>query len=661
MLKKLSPSSSGRASTLLFSTIGALLVASFPISIPAVANWQHDTIINSQAYKQERGSWKIVDIPEEFKTNAIHAATLPTGKVLLVAGSGNDRDAFNAYNNEGRIQVLATAVYNPKNGNIKKVETPSDLFCSGHALLQSGNFLIAGGTSGYELLEGKVTKPAGAMSLYNEDPDSKLRVFNKGTRFISPAGKVYVSTQDVTLRPAMKHEMEGEIKVHRSTAKVFIEAIEPDNSYSTDKLEQYSVEGLSGSDTQNIYGQAGPITLAKQDFRGDDKTYEFDFINEKYVRVGDMNESRWYATLPVLINGDVLAVSGLDGVGKVTETTELYSPISKQWTWGPNRQFPTYPALFRTADPDVLFFSGSSAGYGPADKGRNPGYWNIKTNEFKTVDGLRDDDILETSASVMLPPSKGSNDGSQSSRIMVAGGGGIGESERSTARTDIIDISVDRAAFTPGPDLPAQLRYLNLTVTPWDEVFASGGSTDYRAKSGSYSYKSFSIDPSTKTVKPMADEFVGRTYHSGSLLLRDGRVLVFGGDPLFDDKDNTTEGSFERRLEIYTPPQFYRNTAPTLEGRDMTEVKRGATLEYTSPQADSIKTARLIPPSSTTHVTNIEQRSIGVVVKESGKDTLSIAIPSDEKLLPNGWYMLFVVNGDGMPAVSKMIHVVENK
>jgi hypothetical protein len=660
MLKKLFSNSRGQAPALLISTIGALIVASFPISIPAVVDWQHTTLINSQEYRQERGSWQIVDIPEEFKSNAIHAATLPTGKVLLVAGSGNDRDTFNDYNDNGKIQVLATAIYNPTNGDIKKIETPSDLFCSGHTLLQSGNLLIAGGTSGYELLEGKVKKPAGAMSIYNEDPDSQNHILKKGTRFTSPSGKVYISTQEVTLEPATKMNHGDGVEVHRSSAKVFVEAIKADNSYITDKLEQYSIEGLSGTDLQNVYGQAGPMSLDKQDYRGDDRAYEFDFINEKYVQVGDMKESRWYASLPVLTNGDVMAVSGLDSVGLITETTEVYNPISKEWAWGPDRQLPTYPALFRTANPDVLFFSGSSAGYGPADKGREPGFWNIKTNEFTVVSGLRDTGILETSASVMLPPVKGTNDGSQSSRIMVAGGGGVGESELSTARTDIIDLSDTKAAFTPGPELPAQLRYLNLTVTPWDEVFATGGSTDYRAKSNTYSYKSFSINPSTKTVKPMADELIGRTYHSGSLLLRDGRVLVFGGDPLFNDKDNTTEGEFERRLEIYTPPQFYRNAAPTIEGRDMIEVKRGTTLIYTSMVADSIKTARLIPPSSTTHVTNIEQRSVGAVVENDSNNTLSVAIPTDENLLPNGWYMLFFVTSDGMPSVSKMVHIIDN-
>lgn len=648
----------GRPYMLILSTLLALFVASTPMTVPAYAEWSHNRKVNALSYKQEFGFWEVLDLPEEFRLNAMHGAVLPTGKVLLVAGSGNNRDNFNNFHNEGQIQVLKSVIFDPETNQTKVIETPSDLFCSGHTMLQGGNLLIAGGTSGYELLENEVTKPAGAMVIHNENPDSEVKTFAKGTKFVSPAGRTYVSTEEVKVPPAHKQDFgNGKVEIHHSSTKVFVEAVEADNSYITDKNEQFRIEGLSGSDMQNIYGQGGPMTLAKQDFRGDDATYEFDPIAEKYVKVGDLKESRWYASLPVLTNGEVLAVSGLDNTGIITETTEWYDTVSKTWSWGPNQAFPTYPALFRTQDPNILFFSGSSAGYGPADKGRDPGFWDVRNNTFSKVDGLRETDILETSASVMLPPAKGSNDGSQSWRMMLAGGGGIGESPLVTERTDIIDLSDINPRYTPGPNLPTGLRYINVTVTPWDDVFAAGGTKDYRSKGKSYSYASVMMDLTNNMVKPMAEEVVGRGYHSGSLLLKDGRILVFGNDPLFDDKDNTQQGKFEQRLEIFTPPQFYRNERPAINGEDFPQISRGQTLKFTTTNSDAIKTARLIPPSSSTHVTNIEQRSVGAIV--NAKDgNVTIDIPSDVNVLPNGWYMLFVVNGDGMPSVAKMVQIV---
>ena len=648
----------GQPIVLVCTTLLALALASAPISAPALAEWQHSAVINASDYKQKNGHWDVINLPKEFRQNTIHAALLPTGKVLLVAGSGNNRTVFDQYY-DGVIKVLKTVVYDPETNTVKEIPTPSDLFCSGHAILQSGNVLIAGGTSGYEILPGDVKKPAGAMLIHNEDPSSPVRVFKKGTKFISPTGKVYLSVQDVVVNPAMKMDYgNGNVFIMHSSTTVFVEAADADTSYITADNEHYNIAGLKGADTHNIYGQGGPMTLNKQDYRGDNKSYEFDPVKEEYVRVGDMNVARWYPSLPVLPNGDVLAVSGLDNTGQITDTTERYNPDTKEWTLGPSHAFPTYPALFQTHNPDVLFFSGSNAGYGPADKGRDPGFWNVRTNTFVPVTGLRQPNILETSGSVALPPAKGSNDGSQDNRIMVAGGGGVGESPLVTARTDIIDLADQNPHFVPGPDLPNPVRYINLVVTPWDEVFGTGGSMNYRAKGDSYSYKAFSYNPANNQVTPLADEIVGRNYHSGALLLPDGRILVFGGDPLYADKDNTTPGTFEQRLEIFTPPQLYAGPRPTLFGANNQDVHRGQKLIFGSDDAWSIKTARLIPPSSTTHVTNVEQRSVEAVVKNKNGN-VEIDLPSDPSLLTDGWYMLFATNSSGTPSQAIWVHVTD--
>ncbi|CAM5235876.1 hypothetical protein STENM223S_08882 [Streptomyces tendae] len=52
----------------------------------------HQYKINEPEYKAANGKWEIVDFPEEYRQNTIHAALLRTGKVLMVAGSGNNQD-----------------------------------------------------------------------------------------------------------------------------------------------------------------------------------------------------------------------------------------------------------------------------------------------------------------------------------------------------------------------------------------------------------------------------------------------------------------------------------------------------------------------------------------------------------------------------------------
>jgi hypothetical protein len=56
----------------------------------------HEYKINRPEYKADNGHWDVVEFPEELRLNTIHAALLHTGKVLLIAGSGNNQDNFDA-------------------------------------------------------------------------------------------------------------------------------------------------------------------------------------------------------------------------------------------------------------------------------------------------------------------------------------------------------------------------------------------------------------------------------------------------------------------------------------------------------------------------------------------------------------------------------------
>ncbi|MEU6351253.1 kelch motif-containing protein [Streptomyces sp. NPDC047072] len=646
------PSQKTKKTVLGIGGIALLAGLNAPAALDFASEKYHAYEISRPEYQAKYGSWSKVGIPEQYRTNAIHAALLHTGKVLIVAGSGNEQKKFD----EGSFDTI---LWDPKADTFKKIPTPDDFFCSGHAQLPDGRMLVAGGTARYELLDGEVKRAGGGMRVKNENPD-KAVFLKKGTRFRSPAGVEYVTRFDVTVPKAKKafkvtYNARGVMQPWKTTvtaseARVFVEAVEKGPLSVTEKQAQYEVVGLKGKDANNTYGLSEEITLGKQDFQGIRAAYEFDPVAERYIPVDPMDKARWYPTLVGLDDGRVLAVSGLDDVGMIDPgDNEIYDPKTKKWSPGPKRYFPTYPALFLTKG-GKLFYPASNAGYGPADQGREPGLWDLKNNTFQKVPGLRDADETETSASLLLPPA-------QDQKVMILGGGGVGESKKSSPRTAVVDLKKDNPAFEDGPNLPQGTRYLNSVIMPDDTVFTSNGSEDYRGRSASNILKAQFYDPKGNVFREAASPTVGRNYHSEALLLPDGRVATFGSDPLYDDQQNTKLGHFEQRMEIFTPPALHKGGAnrPVLkDGSQLLDSRRRAT--YRTDHPERIVKARLMRPSAVTHTTDVEQRSIALGLTK-GTRSVTVEVPRDPALVPPGWYMLFVTDADGTPSEAKWIQV----
>ena len=91
------------------------------------------------------GSWSYgKPMPSDF--HAVHSVVMP-GKILVIAGSGNDRTQFAA-------GTFRSMICNSALQNCRPVATPKDLFCSGHVLLPDGRVLIGGGTLAYGAWKG---------------------------------------------------------------------------------------------------------------------------------------------------------------------------------------------------------------------------------------------------------------------------------------------------------------------------------------------------------------------------------------------------------------------------------------------------------------------------------------------------------------------------
>lgn len=588
-------------------------------------------------YRAEFGSWSNVDVPSEYRVNGIHSVLLATGKVLIVAGSGNNTHHFEA-------GTFDTTLWDPATNTHTKIHTPEDLFCGGHAFLPDGNLLISGGTRKYEVLKDEVKVPAGVITVANESVDRDLEVKQGDTFTDRKTGLTYRATETKTVPKVHVHGDE----THPTRTKVWVEAAEQGDQYV------FRGEGhqfrWDAQDTPGVYGLADTITDDKQEYWGLDASYIFDIRAEKYVPTARMNQARWYPSLFSVDGGNIMAVSGLDEYGVFIDngqgTTEEFDLKTKTWTARPDldRAFPTYPALFRGADGRILY-TGANAGYGPDTQMRTPGIWNLKDNTFEEIPGLRDPEMNETAGSLLLAPAQ-NQDG------LMVGGGSVGDKTGSTARMDVI--SFDNRRITAAPDLPAAVRYPAVVTLPTDDVLISGGSKDYRGRSGTDVRLASLYTPSTNTTRSAAPPHIGRNYHSEALLLPDGSVLTLGSDPLYGDPENKSAGAFEQRMEIYRPPYFYTEGERPKILHAPKKLQRGTSMTVHA-QGD-IARARLVRPSAVTHNTDTEQRSVELGISVKG-DSVKLSLDKNPNLTPSGWYMLFLVDKSGKPSVATWVEV----
>jgi len=567
-----------------------------------------------------RGRWTVLESIDHARS--IHAVLLQNGKLLIMAGSGNDRMEFE----RGSFKSY---VYDPVANTWKEIETPKDVFCSGHVQLANGNVLILGGTSAYP-----APPKAGELPSTEYKGENGSWIFNIGT----------------------------------------------------EKYEDVP------------YDEAHPNNGAEP---------------------GPLLSGAWYPSATELGNGDVISFGGLNGQGKGSTDTDYYTgpgnegsdgDATEQWVgWGSSKLQQTYswfwglyPSMILTAD-GRLFYDGSHV-FGNGIEGEpqapsgsslydfyctpgktaaeeekeqretNPNAEVVGPNgthqRVQDTPGLRDPNLRDQSASLLLPPA-------QSQRVMVLGGGNTYDaSTNAIDLTDEIDLEEKQPHWVPGPNIPggtledgaqepvgAGKMYVSAVALPDETVLETGGSMRPRTENV---HEAAIFDPKTNTFAAVAADPVGRDYHSEALLLPDGRVLALGSNPA---NPLTGEESFETRISIYEPPYLFKGERPvlklidgeanTLEGsfNHTTQWEYGSdhTLTYSSSAA--IAKAVLIRPAAVTHSSDPNQREVALPIANDANGELSVELTANPNLAPPGYYMVFLLDAKGVPSVAQWVHV----
>jgi hypothetical protein len=143
----------------------------------------------------------------------------------------------------------------------------------------------------------------------------------------------------------------------------------------------------------------------------------------------------------------------------------------------------------------------------------------------------------------------------------------------------------------------------------------------------------------------MATQTEERGYHSTAVLLPDGRVLSAG--------DNQMPGGGVR-LEVYSPPYLFGGARPAIISSPATATW-GSTFSVVT--SDVVARAVLIRPGATTHTLGMDQRHVELAFTATSGGILVTAPPSP-RVAPPGYYMLFLLTGEGVPSVANWIRLL---
>ncbi|MGH8516181.1 MAG: galactose oxidase-like domain-containing protein, partial [Panacagrimonas sp.] len=346
----------------------------------------------------------------------------------------------------------------------------------------------------------------------------------------------------------------------------------------------------------------------------------FNTTSNQVTKTNDLNRARWYATATTLLNGETYIQGGAGGTDRpeIRGTNGAYRLLSSADTsafdyW--------YPRNFLAPDGRIFGFDS----YGKMFYVNTSGNGSV-TNAGQFTSGAAGN----TSSAAMFRPG----------RILQFNG--------NSNAAIVIDITGSSPQVTPTASMSSRRMMLSGTLLPNGHVLATGGSGQYN-ELVDVNNSAEMWNPSTGTWTLGSSGALARLYHSNALLLPDATVLVAGGG---------APGPLNNlNAEIYSPPYLFTSggvaaTRPRITAAP-TQLVVGNSFNLDFADAPGISRVVLIKTGSATHGWNMEQRFIELAFTASGQ-RLTVQMSSRAADTPPGYYMIFVLNAEGVPSVAKI-------
>ena len=232
-------------------------------------------------------------------------------------------------------------------------------------------------------------------------------------------------------------------------------------------------------------------------------------------------------------------------------------------------------------------------------------------------------------------------------KVLVMGG----DSNPPKNTAEVIDLNAASPSWRAVDPMQFARKHLNATLLPDGKVLVTGGTAapGFNDPSGHVDAAEL-WDPATENWTTLASNSgIPRVYHSAALLLPDGRVLSTGGNFVLD-------------TEIYSPPYLFKGTRPTVTSAP-TSVAYGQSFFVGTPNALAISKITMLRLSSVTHAFN-QSQYINELSFSQTTGGLNVTAPSAPTAIgpppvvaPPGYYLLFLLNGSGVPSVAKFVRL----
>jgi hypothetical protein len=368
-----------------------------------------------------------------------------------------------------------------------------------------------------------------------------------------------------------------------------------------------------------------------QQLNGIIQTHVFDPATHLWSLGPNMAGGRWYPTVTPLNNGEMLITSGRVDTPEVRTLAGNLRTLSTAALG-----LPLYPWI-DVAPSGLAFYSGPDQTL----RTLNP----AGTGAWQSL-GSRDAINRDYGGHALFDVGK----------ILVAGGGA------STKDARVVDVNGPAPQVSATAPMAYGRRQHNLTVLADGTVLATGGNSSGASlvdlNAGVYAAEQW--NPATGQWRTLASMQITRQYHSTALLLPDGRVLSSGGG-ICGTCDQV--GYLAKNAEIFSPPYLFQPDGtlaprPSIDAAP-SSTSYGAPMEIATGDPASIRKVALVRLGAVTHSNNMEQRYVPLSFA-AGTTSITATAPPNANIAPPGFYMLFIIDANGVPSVARMISLQGN-